>query len=309
MTAVVGLDLGATNVRLRFGSAESSEQCSIALANHGSGRAELSRLRRACEELVRTAGSRFSVAVLACAPSLDSRGRVATWPNRPHWIGEPVVDTLEDALQCKVLYEDDCNAGAFAEASVRGVDSLVYVGLGTGVGGGLIIDGRIYGGARGRAAELGHAPGAAEPEAICVCGRRGCLQAYASGVAILRCASEHGEEISCPSELHSALSAGRPSALHAVQRAANALGDSIVAWTEMLDPQLVVIGGAVAVGLPSLVDKAAQRALSRARTGQTIPTIARAVYGTDAPLEGAWLLAKRAAEHPMRRLRELLVTA
>jgi len=125
---------------------------------------------------------------LACAGTIDSaRGVVVTSPNLP--LREvTLAASLEEALALPVILENDADVAAWAEAvggAAAGHRHVVMLTLGTGVGGGLVLDGRLYRGAGGGAAELGHTIVCRDGE-LCACGARGCLEMYTSGKALER---------------------------------------------------------------------------------------------------------------------------
>jgi glucokinase len=109
-------------------------------------------------------------------------------PNLPGWHQVPVRDLLAQTFACPIRLENDANAAALAEwrfGAGQGFAHLVYLTMSTGVGGGLVLDGRLYRGAGGNAGEIGHVP-IEWPGELCACGMRGCLEAYVGGAAWAR---------------------------------------------------------------------------------------------------------------------------
>ena len=151
----------------------------------GDWRADLDIIAGEIEALLADA-SADPVAIGVCAPGpLDAR-RVLFAPNLKGWTEVPVVDTLERRLGRPVRLENDANAAALAEwrfGAGRGVRNLAFLTMSTGVGGGLILDGRLYRGSRVFAGELGHAP-IVDGGRKCACGLHGCLEAYTGGAAL-----------------------------------------------------------------------------------------------------------------------------
>jgi glucokinase len=133
---------------------------------------------------------------LGCAGTIDwQRGLVIESPNLPIE-NEPLRDKVAQALDLPAVLDNDANVATLAEARVgaaRGLSHVIMLTLGTGVGGGIVLNGRLYRGANGSAGELGHTIvlGADDP---CLCGRRGCLEVYASGTALERVARRLAEE-------------------------------------------------------------------------------------------------------------------
>ena len=200
---------------------------------------------------------------LACAGTIDSeRGMVIASPNLP--LAEvPLASLLEKALGLPVVIENDVNAAVEAEATVgvaAGLRDVVMLALGTGVGGGLWLDGRVYRGANGGAAELGHMVVRAGG-LPCACGFHGCLEAYASGRALVRyAAARAGDAQTDPSGELTSLQdqgkltgaavtrlaqAGDKAALEAVQELARWLGVGLGNMTNAFDPEMIVVGGGV----------------------------------------------------------------
>jgi len=198
---------------------------------------------------------------------LDSRrGIIYSPPNLPNWEAVPLKDHLEAEFGLPAHTENDANAGALAEARFgagRGAQNVVYLTLGTGIGGGIIADGRLYRGTTDDAGEIGHTtvlPGGPP----CGCGKRGCLEALVAGPAIGRRAREKAR--AQPDSLlwegaggdESAI--GGETALHAAQRGdaaalevwaetAEYLGLGIANLVQVLNPQVVALGTiAIAAG-------------------------------------------------------------
>lgn len=216
---------------------------------------------------------------IACGGPLDPERGIILGPlHLPGWVDVPLVAMAEQAFGVPAAVDNDATAGAVAEwrfgaGRERGVRSLVYLTVSTGVGGGLILDGRPYRGSAGNAGELGHLTIDIDGDP-CACGRRGCLEAYASGTNIARRARE-------------ALAAGEPSSLAALETVtardvaeAAAAGDALAArvWDEttrmlgsavatildVLNPELVVLGGGVTGAGDALLQPVREVALREA---------------------------------------------
>jgi glucokinase len=131
---------------------------------------------------------------VACGSPMDAeQGIILGPPNLQSWNPVPIVEILEREFGLYARLENDANAGALAEwryGAGRGKRSVVYMTMGTGIGGGLVLDGRLYRGANGNAGEVGHMRVVPKGGPLCGCGKRGCLEAYCSGPAIARRARE-----------------------------------------------------------------------------------------------------------------------
>jgi kanosamine 6-kinase len=227
-------------------------------------------------------------------PATVRGGRLVAWPSRPSWAGMR-LDTLTERILPggPVAHEDDGNLAALAEAARTGVADLAYLGLGTGVGGGLVLGGRLHTGPRGGAAPIGHQ--VVEPRGPrCGCGRTGCLQAVASGTATLaRAAAALGGPVT-PAAFRAGLAENRAWATEPLRRTARALAVAVVNLGELVQCAEVRIGGGFGHGVPGLVRAVREETRRLARPGTPLPAVRRATAGARASLHGALLLARGA---------------
>lgn len=194
---------------------------------------------------------------------------VTSCPNLPSLEGYPLGASLSEILHIPVLIENDVNLmtiGEHARGAGKGVKNLATVYVGTGIGGGLIIDGRRYTGADGAAGEIGHMTIVAGGRR-CTCGRRGCLEMYCSGKAlaiqaedILGVPVEGDIENNTFSSWHlaedviKAAASGNSRAHAAVEEAFYYLGIGIVDLASIANPQLVLLGGGILTGWPKGIE-------------------------------------------------------
>lgn len=242
-------------------------------------------------------------------------GLIHESPNLPGWDNYPVRDEIERRLGTRVILENDANAAGLGEhwlGAGRGHDDLCMFTLGTGVGGGIVLGGRIWHGMTGMAGELGHFT--VDPEGpACGCGNRGCLEQFASATAIVRMAREASAGGSAPAlqralggdaEFSSkvvyqmAIQGDEPSR-EIFRRVGWALGVIVAGVINTLNLPMVVIGGGVASAweafAPSLLDEVKRRsfvyrATAPGETGRIEPgktMVTRALLGSDAGLFGA----------------------
>ncbi|MBC8078770.1 MAG: ROK family glucokinase [Gorillibacterium sp.] len=176
-----------------------------------------------------------------------------------NWRNVPVKKTLEQKLGKPVTIDNDANVAALGEAwsgAGAGIPNLVCYTLGTGVGGGIIVNGKIYQGFNGMAGELGHMSVVPDLEAIqCNCGQLGCLETVSSATGIVRMAKdavERGDKTSLTmiqtieaKDVFDAAKAGDEVALRIVHRAAYYIGRSMAAVAIVINPQRFIIGGGV----------------------------------------------------------------
>jgi predicted NBD/HSP70 family sugar kinase len=174
----------------------------------------------------------------------------------PDWIDKNVGEELRWRLRMPVYIGNDANLGALAEATFgagRGVANLVYVMLATGVGAGLVLDGRVYEGDTGTAGELGHVV-VAPDGLICRCGNRGCLETIAGARAIVQALRQsHGGDLALDDVLR-LVEAGDIGARRVVTDAGRAVGRALAGVCSVLDPRLVIVGGEVAAAGDVVLD-------------------------------------------------------
>jgi glucokinase len=223
---------------------------------------------------------------------------------------EPVADLLSQSLGLDVGLENDATAAAWAEfllGAGRGARNLLMVSVGTGIGGGIVINGRVLRGSSGMAGEIGHVPFVPNGE-LCGCGSRGCWEQYASGNALGRRARDAA--IAHPARAHAivasgggdvsaisgrdvavALEQGDQLALELITEVGRDLGEGVAGLVAVLDPDVVVIGGGLAVHGETLLGPA-QAALSKRLIGaghRPIRELQLAALGPHAALIGAAL--------------------
>ncbi|HVH20096.1 MAG TPA: ROK family protein [Myxococcota bacterium] len=253
-----------------------------------------------------------------CAPGpLDSQaGIVHGPPNLPGWRDVPLVSWLEREFGCAVALENDANAAALAEWQARTPRpaSLVYLTLSTGVGAGLVLDGRLYRGAHDLAGEVGHAPIVWDGE-LCACGLRGCLEAYVGGAAWTRRLRAIAPDTGRVAALAGGPGAVRPEHVVLAAREGDAFARAeLERWNEHLSHALVAIAFAYAPEVISLgtIASAAGEALClaplRSRLAARVwPRLAGAVrlelraLGEDLPFRAALAVAERAASERQGR--------
>ncbi|MFA5140086.1 MAG: ROK family protein [Elusimicrobiota bacterium] len=208
----------------------------------------VARLARSIREFERRSPRRPGTACLAVAGDVDpAAGCVRRSPNLPAFEGFPLRDALTGALERPVCMHNDANMaawGAYALELGRRYDDVVTLTLGTGVGGGVVLGGRLHTGATGSAGEAGHMRVVFGGE-TCGCGAKGCLEAYAGKYGILRLAAAAGLKPRDPAALAEAAAAGDRAARAVWLRVGEALGVGIVNLVYLLNPEAVVITGGI----------------------------------------------------------------
>jgi glucokinase len=291
----MGVDIGGTKCAVVLGTHDGSilERLEMPTEAASGPQAIMARLVDLARRLVESARTAPSGIGISCGGPLDTKsGLVFSPPNLPGWDAVPVRSIFEEAFPgIPVILENDANATALAEwkwGAGRGTRHMVYLTQGTGIGGGLILDGRLYRGANDLAGEVGHQTILPEGP-LCGCGKRGCLEALASGPSIARLARE---------SLHYArgqrlveAAGGKPAnitARHVVEmaRAGDAFSRSILAEAgtymgiglaniiQILNPERIVLG-TIAVHAGDLIlepirKAVEERAWARSRSVCTI---------------------------------------
>jgi glucokinase len=249
VTRYLGLDVGGTNCKLAVvagGPPVPPELVATAtIATGGGDPADvLARLAAAAAELVAAHGPVAAAGVGLPGLFDQDSGRVVFLPNLPPaWAGQAVAGPLAAGLGVPVALLNDARAFTLAESrmgAAAGCPTVVCLTLGTGVGGGVVIDGRLRFGPHGRAGELGH-------QVIevggppCGCGNRGCVEAFAAAAALCR---QGGRDT--PEAVFAAAAAGDERAAAAVRSLVGRLAVGIANLVTVLWPERVVVGGGVA---------------------------------------------------------------
>lgn len=241
-------------------------------------------------------GSALAGVGVAAAGFVDAAGeRVRFAPHLP-WLDEPVRSRLADRWGAPVRLENDATAATYGElvlGAARGYENLLMVNLGTGLGGGIVIGGRLHRGHNGMAGEFGHmqvVPGGLD----CACGSRGCWEQYCSGRALERYARERDPDLLDGRMVTAAADAGDLVARAAFGELGHWLGVGLANLVAAFDPELVVVGGGVSEAGDRLLEPA-RVALSRALVGaghREVPAVVAAKLGNLAGLVGAAALVR-----------------
>ncbi len=182
---------------------------------------------------------------ISCGGPLDlQRTRICSPPNLPGWDEVPVVSYLAERLMMPVRMQNDADACALAEwqyGAGRGTQHMVFLTFGTGLGAGLILNGRLYTGAGGMAGEAGHLR--MEPEGPVGYGKAGSLEGFCSGGGIARMAKQHGLAAATAKDVIEAARSGEPAATELLQLSARYFGRGLSVLIDLLNPELIVAGG------------------------------------------------------------------
>ena len=278
---IIGVDLGGTNIVVGAVSVDGTRQFGMQTvptrADLGAG-AVVARIATQveaviAETLAATGGARsdiLGVGIGSPGPLDRERGIVIFTPNLG-WRDEPLRDRVQDATKLSATLDNDANCATLGEwwlGAAKGARHVVGLTIGTGIGGGLILDGRLYHGASDVAGEIGHAT-IDSTGRRCKCGNYGCLEAYASGPAIAERAREAlagGEPSAIPASVggdlsritaatvYAAATSGDRLALEVVRETARLLGAGVANLVNIFNPEVVVLAGGVTLAGDALFE-------------------------------------------------------
>ncbi len=310
-----GIDVGGTKIA---GCVVDADGTILEQARVESPATSADAIGQAIEELVRRLQSRHDISSVGvgAAGFVDRNRAVVMFAPNLAWRDEDLKSRLEKRLALPVVIENDANAAAWGEfefGAGKDVDDLLLVTVGTGVGGGIVLDGNLYRGAFGVAAEIGHLQ-VVRHGRLCGCGNRGCWEQYASGSALVRDAREAAEGGSLQAQalvqraggdpaaitgpmISAAAAEGDRFALEQLEQLGHWLGAGIASLTAVLDPAVAVIGGGVSEAGDLLLDpiRTSFRAELTGRGHRPELEIRKAQLGNTAGMIGAADLARRSS--------------
>jgi glucokinase len=321
----IGVDLGGTNLRVAAVSREGKLLGKVNVPTRtalGPDRT-IDEMCSAIEQVAAThrQAGKFLGSGIGVLGIIDAdTGKVRKSANYPGWEDYPVRDAIESRLRAsgllaenvRVVLDNDANMAALGEqwlGAARGVPNVAVITLGTGIGGGIVLNGKIWAGRNGMAGEFGHMT--VEPDGVpCGCGNRGCAERYASASAVMRMAREAvaagnapslAEAASCDPEvgaksIYELAMQGDEPARRIFRTFGRYLGITLADAINVLDLEMYVLGGGVAAAwdafAPTMFEEMYRRSLVYAATSpagskehKTI--ITRALLGSDAGLFGA----------------------
>jgi len=272
-------------------------------------------------ECVRDLSTNYAVSSvgIGAAGWVDTDQAVVRFSPHLAWRNEPLKEHLVRRIDLPVIVDNDANAAAWAEyrfGAGRDSQVMVCITLGTGIGGALVINGRLFRGSYGMAGEFGHM-GIVPDGHWCPCGNRGCWEQYASGNSLVRDAKAllaegapqaqdllamiggNPDNLTGP-DVTAAAIAGDPMSTELIADVGTWLGRGLANLAAAIDPDLFIIGGGVSAAGDLLIEPA-RRAFERTLTGRgfrTNATIALAHFRNDAGLVGAADLARHAIVEP-----------
>jgi glucokinase len=319
----VGVDIGGTKVMAGVVDGSGSV---LAVEQRPTLGHDVRAVEDTIVDLVHGFASRFDVAAvgIGAAGFVDTTRSVVMFSPHLEWRREPLRARVAERLRVPVVVDNDANAAALAESRFgagRGHRFVLCVNLGTGIGGAIVLDQRVYRGANGMAGEFGHMQVVPQGHR-CECGNRGCWEQYASGNALVREARElvranspvahhlrdlvdgDADALQGP-QITEAARAGDPLSIELIADVGTWLGIGLAGLAAAFDPHCITIGGGVSAAGDLLVGPTRQ-AFSRSLTGRGYrnePIILAAELGPQAGMVGAADMARSAA----RRSRKVRV--
>jgi glucokinase len=308
---VIGVDLGGTNLRTALLSARGDVLDRYKVSTHAA-----EGWRKVVDRLVhdislqRANASKRGLTVEAVGVGTPGviqveTGVVVKSPNFPDWNNLPLRKLLKEALSLPVVIENDANAAALGEqwrGAGKNIKSMILLTLGTGVGGGIVLNDRIWHGADGMAGELGHMTLIPDGRQ-CSCGNKGCLEMYASARGIVLSYQEALQAAGSPcagsvtaADVYAAAGAGDENALLVMRNMGRMLGIGIASLINIFNPERIVIGGGVKDAWSLFIDAAREEVMRRAFEVPARRTeIVQSLLGDDAGIVGAAAAALQAS--------------
>jgi predicted NBD/HSP70 family sugar kinase len=249
--AVVGIDFGHSHVGVAVAdighNVLAERRCDLDVSHDA--RTALDAAARMVDEVLAEAQverkSVIAAGIGIPGPVDRSTGTAGSPTILPGWIGVRIGDEMHDRLGVPVEIENDANLGALAEltwGAGRECSNFVYIKVATGIGAGLVINGKLLRGATGTAGEIGHTT-LDESGALCYCGNRGCLETVASGPAIIKLVGPLTGEVPTLARIVQLAVAGELRCHRAISDAGHEIGVAIASLCNLINPERVIVGG------------------------------------------------------------------
>jgi predicted NBD/HSP70 family sugar kinase len=297
---ILGADLGATHATIAVadlgGASLARRELELAIAD--GPEAVLGRVLEVFDDLLTEAGKTradvWATGVGVPGPVAFSTGRPVRPPIMPGWDDFDIRGWFGGQIGGPVFVDNDVNVMALGEywrVWNDDVEDLLYVKVGTGIGAGLISRRTVFRGARGAAGDIGHVRVEAA-DVICDCGNEGCLEAVAGGRALAKDLARLGYETTNTRDVIELVAAGNRDAVRAVRAAGRRLGEALAAAVNLLNPEVIVIGGDLADAHEQLLAGVREVVYRRSTTLATQSLrIAESELGSRAGIEGCIVLA------------------
>ena len=301
----LGVDIGGTAVKLGLVDENGRvlRRAERSVSFDGYKTPILDTVQAAIHEFLTADAPRLEGIAVSATGQIDSRrGVVAgTCGNFPGWIGVDIKGTLERAFGLPVTVANDANCMLLGEVwagAAKGYTDVIGVTLGTGVGGGVIVNGRITEGAHGAGGEIGHITVNPHETAVCGCGKHGCLEQYSSATGVVRCMKkllDENPDTPCTlrgtdfaaKDVFDAARAGDALAAREVDEMTDTLGMALASIASTTDPEMFMVGGGVARAGDVLFNPLREHFKTYAFSSCRETPIVAATLGNDAGIYGA----------------------
>jgi glucokinase len=307
MSVIIAVDVGGTQMRAAVYPQHQNQPSKLdRIATRDKNATPLERLIQLIDSVWPAVETVQAIGIAAPGPLDPKQGVIIAAPNITGWVDFPLKQKLEDHFNVPVILGNDANLAAYGEwryGAGQGHHHLVYLTVSTGIGGGIINDDRLLIGLRGMAAELGHVTVLPDGP-ICGCGKRGHLEAMASGTAIAKWVEQ---ELSMGAA--SMLPAGQPIttkmvaqaahkgdalAVSALARSGRFIGQTLADYLHIFNPSIVIIGGGVSQSGSLLMDPMRAAMCEHVLSEEYVEniTLTTAALGDEAGLMGALALVR-----------------
>lgn len=309
MSIYIAIDIGGTQMRASAFPEEGYEPIAIQkIPTHSPDTSPQERLVQLIKAVCPVGESIISIGVAAPGPMNPKTGVVYTAPNIAEFRDFPLTRYLEEKFQVPAFLDNDANLAALGEWKIGagiGHDHLLYITISTGIGSGIIMDGKLLHGVSGIAAELGHVT--VQPDGpMCGCGHPGHLEALASGKNIARWAKKqlakgvdsslHDVKMVTAKRIAKAAKKGDQLATKAFERAGEHIGLALASFLHAFNPSSVIFGGGVSLSGDLLLDPIRRSVKNHVMNPKFVDglVITTAALGDDAGMIGALILARTA---------------
>ncbi|WP_026565129.1 ROK family glucokinase [Bacillus sp. UNC41MFS5] len=315
---LVGVDLGGTTIKMAFISLHGEIIYSWEIDTDKRERGQFIPIAIArsidqkLEELNQTKNRLIGIGIGAPGPVNEDDGSIEVAVNLG-WENFPLKDILERETSLPVVVENDANIAAIGEmwkGAGKGATNLIFVTLGTGVGGGIIVNGEIVHGANGAGGEIGHITSVPKDGSACNCGKSGCLETVASARGIVHLAQKELSVTDCTSKLRDfyeenqtltakkvfdAANEGDEISKKIIQQVVYNLGLALANLANALNPEKIVLGGGVSKAGGALLGPLKQEFISFAfpRVAQGVEIVTATLGNNAGVIGGAWLIKEK----------------
>lgn len=259
MNYSIGIDIGGTKTAIAVVRKDGQiiQDTKIPTDLSISPEAMIRKISNEVEELIEKSSVLIAditgIGIGAPGPLDSKNGMITCPPNLKTWTDIPIIHLMKEKWTVPIMLENDANAAALAEkwlGAARGVNNFIYMTVSTGIGAGIITDGKLLHGVKGNAGDIGHT--VIDPSfGRCNCGQFGCLESIASGMAIAKRASKMLAKSLSTKEVFDLYYQGNPEIIAFIDRIFHVLGVASVTLINTFDPEKIVIGGGVSkVGKP-----------------------------------------------------------